>query len=350
MSQRPTISETSATNQNLQSADRDYALNLVHRVCCLAGDPEFLARRRSGRCNSLASAIERHDSGRIFNWLVQTLSYQGIADRIAHDYMQRHGSARWARIKASLDRKPSCPKLRGYWPFYDCRYRKGSATCAEPRHIGACPLPRLPLRNGHLNQMAYSLFLFIRDVADGDFVGWIDAQLSSVNSKSVDRLAALLQAIIAPLRNVYGVSDKVLTMTLADLLLSADQQRPLWRQIGATMVVVDSLVHNFLHRTGILRRLGAEHPYGERCYRLGGCADILSLLAAEIDARQFNPSFPKSFPRFVQSAVWRYCAADGLDICNGNRINDDAACDNRHCQLFRHCDRVTLRAERKKVA
>jgi hypothetical protein len=216
MGQRPTISETSATNQNLRSADRDYALNLVHRVCCLAGDTEFLARRRSGRCNSLASAIERHDSGCIFNWLVQTLSYQGIADRIAHDYMQRHGSARWARIKASLGRKPSCPKLRGYWPFYDCRYRKGSATCAEPRHLGACPLPRLPLRNGHLNQMAYSLFLFIRDVADGDFVGWIDAQLSSVNSKSVDRIAALRQAIIGPLRNVYGVSDKVLTMALAD--------------------------------------------------------------------------------------------------------------------------------------
>ena len=30
-------------------------------------------------------------------------------------------------------------------------------------------VPRHPLRNGHLNQMAYSLFLFMRDVADGDF-------------------------------------------------------------------------------------------------------------------------------------------------------------------------------------
>jgi hypothetical protein len=216
--------------------------------------------------------------------------------------------------------------------------------------MSACPLPRLPLRNGHLNQMAYSLFLFIRDVADGDLVGWIDAQLSSVNSKSVDRIATQRQAIIGPLRNVYGVSDKVLAMTLADLLLSADQQRPQWAEVGATMVAVDTLVHNFLHRTGILRRLGAEHAYGERCYRAGGCADILARLAADIDARQFNQTFPKSFPRFVQSAVWRYCAQGGLDICNGNRIDDDAACYNRHCQLFRHCDRVTLRAERKKVA
>jgi hypothetical protein len=115
------------------------------------------------------------------------------------------------------------------------------------------------------------------------------------------------------------------------------------------LVAVDTLVHNFLHRTGILRRVGAEHTYGERCYRAGGCADILALLAAGIDARQFNPTFPKAFPRFVQHAIWRYCAGDGFDICNGNRIDDDARCDNRHCQLFRRCDRVALRGESDKL-
>jgi hypothetical protein len=52
-----------------------------------------------------------------------------------------------------------------------CRYYKGAGTCAEPGHIDVCPLPRHPLRNGRLKQMAYSLFLFIRDVADNDFVG-----------------------------------------------------------------------------------------------------------------------------------------------------------------------------------
>ena len=337
--------------QQLRSADRDYAVRLLHRVCCLAGEPEFLTHRNSGGAkNSLAAAIERHDTATLFDWLVEALSYQGIANRIAHDYMQRHGKARWARIRASLARKPSCRKLGGYWRFYDCRYRKGSATCAEPRHMPACPLPRHPLRNGHLNQMAYSLFLFIRDVADGDLVAWIDVQLGSVNSRSADRLPALREAVIGPLRNVYGVSDKVLAMALSNLLLSAGAQRPRWREVGATMVAVNSLVHNFLHRTGILCRLGADHPYGVRCYRTGGCADTLALLAVNIDARQFNPTFPKTFPRFVQNAVWRYCADDGLDVCNGNRIADEIRCDNRHCQLFRHCDRVTLRAERKKIA
>ena len=46
-------------------------------------------------------------------------------------------------------------------------------------------------------------------------------------------------------------------------------------------------------------------------------------LPTKIDARQFNRAFPKTFPRFVQSAIWRYCAENGLGICNGNRIADD---------------------------
>ena len=46
------------------------------------------------------------------------------------------------------------------------------------------------------------------------------------------------------------------------------------------MVAVDTLVHNFLHRTGILRRLGAGPCVDVRCYRPGGCTDILAWLAA----------------------------------------------------------------------
>jgi len=57
---------------------------------------------------------------------------------------------------------------------------------------------------------AEQLFLFMRDVTDNDFVGWIDRQLGAVDPQSPDRLAALREAIIGPLRNVYGVSDKVL--------------------------------------------------------------------------------------------------------------------------------------------
>jgi hypothetical protein len=60
---------------------------------------------------------------------------------------------------------PTCPKLKTYWQFNGCRYDKISRTCAEPDHIEACPLPSHDLRNGRLNQTAYSLYLFIRDLA-----------------------------------------------------------------------------------------------------------------------------------------------------------------------------------------
>jgi len=68
----------------------------------------------------------------------------------------------------------------------------------------------------------------------------------------------------------------------------------------------------------MLRRLKAEHAYGPGCYGAGGCAEIVEALAQNIDARRFNPSFPASFPRFVQHALWRFCAQGQFDICNGN--------------------------------
>jgi hypothetical protein len=284
------------------NADLDYAVQLVHATCCLAGSASYLDDVRADlRDRGIIRAVRDHDTPALFDWLVEMLSFQGISDSIASGYIAQHGNVRWADIAERLSQTPSCPKLAGYWRFYDCRYHKGSGTCAEPGHIDGCPLPRHPLRNGRLNQMAYSLFLFMRDVADNDFVGWIDSQFAA-KSQSPDRLATLREAIIGPLRNVYGVSDKVLAMGLSNLLLAAGNRRPLWVEVGATFVAVDTLVHNFLHRTGILQRLAADHPYGDRCYRPGGCAGILHLLAASIDGRQFNPAFPRTFPRFVQSA------------------------------------------------
>jgi hypothetical protein len=327
-----------------------YAVRLVHATCCLAGSASYLEDIRTDlQRRGITRAIRDHDTRALFDWLIEILSFQGISDAVASGYIAQHGTVRCSDIADALSRRPSCPKLGGYWRFYGCQYQKGSHTCSELGHIDACPLPCHPLRNGRLNQMAYSLFLFIRDVADDDFVGWIDRQLGAANSQSPDRLGALREAIIGPLRNVYGVADKVLAMAMSSLLLSAGTRR-LWLEVGASFVAVDTLVHNFLHRTGILQRLSAGHPYGDRCYQPGGCAGILGLIAAHIDARQFNPAFPATFPRFVQSAIWRYCAENGLNVCNGNRIDDDTRCDNVHCQLFRRCDRIALRTEREKVA
>ena len=184
---------------------------------------------------------------------MSALSYQGISDQVAADYIERHGSATWADIDAKVAASPTCPKLQSYWHFHGCRYDKISRTCSEPDHIDACPLPTHPLRNGRLNQMAYSLFLFIRDIADGDLVGWIDQQFQDADDPaSPNRLPRLREALIGPLREVYGVSDKVLTMTLSCILLAAPKRLRRWQQVGASMIAIDTLVHNFLVRTGIL--------------------------------------------------------------------------------------------------
>jgi hypothetical protein len=108
------------------------------------------------------------------------------------------------------------------------------------------------------------------------------------------------------------------------------------------MIAIDTLVHNFLVRTGILARFEANHSYGAACYQAGGCADIIDALAQRIDARQFNPGFPQPFPRFVQHAIWRYCAQSGLDVCNGNRIDDRQSCANVYCQIRSSCDLMVL--------
>jgi hypothetical protein len=208
------------------SSDRPLiATRLIHRVCCLAGEPDLIDEIRTDN-GAIRSAIKKHDTPALFDWLMATLSYQGISDRVAYYYMEQHGRVTWREIERDFASQPSCPKLQSYWQFYGCRYHKTSQTCAEPDHIARCPLPTHNLRNGRLNQTAYSLFLFI---------------------------------------------------------------------------------------------------------------------STQIDARQFNPRFPKTFPRFVQHAIWRYCAGNGLEVCNGNRINDDASCDNVYCQVHRMCDRTALR-------
>lgn len=334
-------------NGDVGNRDLDYAVGLVHAVCCLAGNPSYLEDLRSDlRAENIDKAIADHDTPRMFDWLITALSYQGIADRIAYGFIEKHGNIKWSEIETGLAARPACPKLKGYWTFHGCRYQKGSATCAEHGHMTGCPLPSHPLRNGNLNQAAYSLFFFIRDVAGGDLVTWIDDQLSAVNPPGAPtNLPASRDALITPLRNVYGVSDKVLAMALSSLLLAPGKRRKMWFEVGASFVVVDTLVHNFLHRTGILRRFNADHPYGPGCYRPGGCREILHLIAAEIDAQAFNPTFPKVFPRFVQYAVWAYCAENGLGVCNGNRINDRDRCDNVYCQVRAACDRVPLTAE-----
>lgn len=321
------------------------AVRLVRRICLAAGRPSLIDDSRVGLAHhGVIAAVQRHDTPAIFDWLIDALSYQGVSDSIAWGYMEQHGRIRWQDIATALSDRPSCAKLKGYCLFEDCGNLKGADTCANPEHQPCCPLPRHDLRNGRLNQTAYSLFLFMRDLADGDLVGWIDRRLAAVDLvPASERPARLRQALLEPLGNIYGVSNKVLAMSLAELLLGGDAKRPIWIEVGTVMIAIDTLVHNFLHRTGILRGLRAEHAYGTGCYAPGGCAAIIEQIAGRIDARRFNPAYPANFPRFVQHAIWQFCAESGLNRCNGRRIDDRAPCEQTDCPVFERCARVPLK-------
>ena len=122
------------------SAAIDHAVRLIHAVCGLAGSATWIDDIRADlRADKVQAAIRHLDTAVVFDWLMAALSYQGIADAVAYDYMERHGRAAWRDIEQKLGRGVSCPKLKSYWHFHGCRYEKASRTCAEPEHIGACP-------------------------------------------------------------------------------------------------------------------------------------------------------------------------------------------------------------------
>jgi hypothetical protein len=208
----------------------EHATRLIHQVCCLAGSFDLIDRFRD---EELCSAIQHGDSSVVFDRLTLQFSFQGIADAVALDYIQRYGRPTLGEITVKLAVPPSCSKLHSFWQFHDCGYGKTKRVCARPDLIANCALPSHRLRNGHLNQLAYSLALFIRDVAAGDLIGWIDRQLNEVDLNSApDGLRRAERSLTEPLRGVYGVSDKVLATALSDILLGAADVRPRWFEVG----------------------------------------------------------------------------------------------------------------------
>jgi hypothetical protein len=313
----------------------------VRDVCEIAGVPWIIEQARAELAGAnVIDAVRRHDNASLFDWLMDVLAYQGISNAAAFTYMEQHGRITYDAIASSLGDKPICAKLASWWSFEGCGYRKAAATCNRPDLFRHCDLPKHDLRNGSLNQSAFGLYLFLRDATRGDLVGWIDERLDD----AAEQLTGfqLGSHLLAPLRQIHGLSDKVLSMAFSMLLLAADPDRTRWINVGAHMIAIDTLVHKWFVRTGILRRLGGDHAYGRLCYAPGGCADIVMRCAGQIDATRFNAQFPVAFPRFIQHAIWRFCAQDGEARCNSVAIKDGTRCRQTECELHSACDRKVI--------
>src|SRR5271166_6164584 len=78
----------------LSAAALDHAVRLIHAICGLAGSPTWIDDIRADLA-TVRGAIRRRDTAAVFDWLLAALSYQGIADQVAYDYMAKHGRAAW---------------------------------------------------------------------------------------------------------------------------------------------------------------------------------------------------------------------------------------------------------------
>ena len=201
---------------------------MVHGVCCLAGAASLIDDIRADlRAEGIPTAIRRHDTATLFDWLISALSYQGISDQVATDYMERHGPATWADIDA---------KIR--W-FHLPKTQKLLATSTPVR------CPPTSCATGGLTRWPTRYSCSFATLPMAIWSAGSTGSSSADDPASPDRLARLREALVGPLREVYGVSDKVLTMTLSCILLGAPKRQRLWHEVGAGMIAIDTLVHNF---------------------------------------------------------------------------------------------------------
>jgi hypothetical protein len=109
----------------------DHAVRLIYRVCCLAGSASLIDNIRADLdADGVRAAMKKRDTAAVFDWLIAALSYQGISDQIAYDYMEQHGYVRWHDIKRKLAPRATCPKLKSYWGISTAADTKSSAEPA----------------------------------------------------------------------------------------------------------------------------------------------------------------------------------------------------------------------------
>src|SRR3954470_6625398 len=90
------------------ATDWEYATSLIRRVCALAGPLTMIEDlQASARACGIGKAVRRHHTAALFPWLLEQLSFQGIADAVAQGYMDTHGTVTWGELEAALGQSPS---------------------------------------------------------------------------------------------------------------------------------------------------------------------------------------------------------------------------------------------------
>jgi hypothetical protein len=94
------------------------ATTLIANVCEIAGHRDLIgeARKALGQAGIL-KAVREHNQAVLFDWLIWSLSYQGVSDAVASGYMEVHGSASAEYIAQGLADPIRCQKLQNFAAF-----------------------------------------------------------------------------------------------------------------------------------------------------------------------------------------------------------------------------------------
>ncbi len=254
---------------------------------------------------------------KLYKCLVESFIMVGGSDQSNQGYYDRQKvKPSYHRIKKAVQ-QATCPKLATFEAYQDCGYRKTAKTCSNPDLITTCPVPQLDMKKGVLNQMAFSLFFFLRDVCRGDFYRFVKDQFGD-GALPEEELGERIQGFIDQVSRIHNVGPKLVDMVFSHIFFT---QAPGWdyQAIGVRMVAIDTLVHNFMAKTGTLDYYGKPHKYGPKCHSQDGCVGVIEEIAGDLDCRKYHPSYPAYFPRLIQVYIWAYCAMNGENICNGNK-------------------------------
>lgn len=328
------------------------ALKIVRTICKEKNDFEEIAKH----CGEISNTIMKGKEDKkkinecVYDFFLKSFNYQGVSDKIARSYMEKHPLPTYSEIETWLKDGYGCPKLKDFDSYIECGFNKKHNSCHNNELYSSCPVPEPEMRKGTLNQTAFSLFFFLRDICKRDIVGYFDECLNK-NPDNPNDVNEMRDKAISEIDKILGVGKKLAHMVLSDFLIAVGKDKDFpktsWYATGRSMIVIDTLVHNFLHRTGILKQYNAIHSYGDAsCYGENGCFKVLEQISKDIDCQVINGHLPRYYPRFIQYSIWHHCAEGKGNICNGRNINDKDRCIKKNkteCCVAKICEKLPLK-------
>ena len=93
----PTVPTPAKQQRSGRSSGFKYATRLAKRICRIAGDPRLIehATRNLAR-RGVRAAVRHRDTAVLFDYLIETVSHQGISNHVAWGYtpLQNDGQER----------------------------------------------------------------------------------------------------------------------------------------------------------------------------------------------------------------------------------------------------------------